>query len=204
MEQPPIKLFVVLLLGITVCIVFVDQPLALWINANLSFLYQPLRDGLEILETAIGYNISKLFIAYAAFAVGIAQYARRREFNTARPWIFFSASVVFSRLTVNFLKDFFQRPRPVEFLKDESLVHFFTAGNSFPSGHVVLFFGMYFPLTALFPKYKYPLLIIPVLVIVQRVLVTDHYISDTLASIMLALFITIVMKKLLKMEHRNL
>jgi membrane-associated phospholipid phosphatase len=64
-------------------------------------------------------------------------------------------------------------------------------GNSFPSGHAAHFWGLFFPLAFLFPRYRLPFLIIPLFISVARVGVNDHWCSDVLGSIAIAAAITL-------------
>jgi membrane-associated phospholipid phosphatase len=63
-------------------------------------------------------------------------------------------------------------------------------GNSFPSGHAVHFWSLFFPLVVLFPRYWKQLAVLPVLVSLARVVVNDHYFSDVVASAAVAALVT--------------
>jgi membrane-associated phospholipid phosphatase len=183
-----------------VSIAIIDQPLALWIESHLQILREPLKTTMRGIEFGIGYYVSKYLIGYITIAIGAILYIKKKNFAAAQPWLFIGGTHIAARLIANVLKDIFLRPRPFEFIKDPSLAHFFTAGNSFPSGHVVHFFSLYFPFAILFPKYKYPLLIIPAFILAQRIIVIDHYISDVLASIIVAYLSALAMKRVLKIQ----
>jgi len=66
---------------------------------------------------------------------------------------------------------------------------FAPAGNSFPSGHAVHVWSLFFPLVVLFPRSWKPLAVLPVLISVARVAVNHHYLSDVLASAAVAALI---------------
>lgn len=63
-------------------------------------------------------------------------------------------------------------------------------GNSFPSGHAVHVWSLFFPLLVFFPRYGLRLAVVPTLVSVARVAMNDHYLSDVLASASLAALVT--------------
>ncbi len=110
------------------------------------------------------------------------------------PWalLFIGLSHVTGRFLADILKPPFSRLRPFEALGTSGWhdTWFAAVGNSFPSGHAVHFWSLFFPLVVLFPRYSVPLAILPVLMSAARVAVNDHYVSDVLASAALAAVVT--------------
>ena len=71
---------------------------------------------------------------------------------------------------------------PSKSLKRATGIGIFSATRAapFPSGHGAHFWGLFFPLAFLFPRYRIPFLIIPLFISVARVGVNDHWCSDVL------------------------
>jgi undecaprenyl-diphosphatase len=82
------------------------------------------------------------------------------------------------------LKHLVHRPRP--FLTVHGAVPLITPhGFSFPSGHATLAMAMAVVLTYYFPKGRYPIYVLAVLVGLSRVYFGTHYLSDVLAGFVL-------------------
>jgi membrane-associated phospholipid phosphatase len=110
----------------------------------------------------------------------------------SRALLFVGLSHVTARFLSDILKPPFSRLRPFQAIEN-GVWHdtFFAAGgNSFPSGHAIHVWSLFFPLALLFPRYTLPLAIIPLLISAARVAVNDHYLSDVLASAALAAIVT--------------
>ncbi len=89
-----------------------------------------------------------------------------------------------SGLLVNILKLIFARHRPDDFFeKDLFGITWFDHGYrlaSFPSGHSTTAIGVAMALALLFPRYRLPVMIIGVMVLFSRVVLYEHYLSDTI------------------------
>ena len=116
--------------------------------------------------------------------------------------LFIGATHVVTRLTTGLLKDVFHRLRPFEVIKAGTWDwrFFGDQGSSFPSGHSAHFWGLFFPLLFLFPRYRLPLLIIPVFISIARIGVNDHWCSDVIASAGLAALFTLVFIRVFPMQ----
>ena len=73
----------------------------------------------------------------------------------------------------------------------------FVGANSFPSGHVAFYAGLFLPLMMLAPRWSLLLAIPPAFVAVTRVMDHDHYVGDVTASLALAAALTIGLRFLL-------
>jgi membrane-associated phospholipid phosphatase len=152
-----------------------------------------LQEGTHWLEIASGLPIAKYFLTYLLLGLGAAFFISK----TSRPiaWIllFVACAQLVTRLTAGVLKGVFERLRPFEVIQagDWDWKFFSGHGNAFPSGHSAFFWGLFFPLAFLFPRYRLPLLIIPVFISIARVGVNDHWCSDVIASAGLAALITL-------------
>lgn len=96
--------------------------------------------------------------------------------------LYILVSVGLSALIVNILKRAIGRPRPIEFA-DHGLfsINPFTWNfdfESFPSGHSTVNGALFMSLSLLFPRFRWPLLIIGFCFALTRVFVGAHYPSD--------------------------
>jgi membrane-associated phospholipid phosphatase len=183
---------------ITICIIQVDRPLAIFIQTHLSALQEPFRKILSVIEFS-DYPISRYIVAASVLIAAIIFLLRDKGLQRAKIFFFIGATLVTTRLVVRLLKSLFDRNRPHVFLNDQSVNDFFYAGaDSFPSGHAANYFSFFLPLMVLMPRYKWALLILPVFVALQRVIVNDHYLSDVLAGILIASLITLLFQRIFK------
>jgi len=74
----------------------------------------------------------------------------------------------------------------------------FVGANSFPSGHVAFYAGLFLPLMMLAPRWSLLWAIPPAFIAAARVLDHDHYVSDVTASLALAAALTIGLRFLLE------
>jgi membrane-associated phospholipid phosphatase len=99
--------------------------------------------------------------------------------------------VAFSNLICFILKISLGRARPSLWFDDGLYgfygYHFDPAYWSFPSGHVTTVMGLLFGLFILFPRYCKLYIFIGLLMMVSRVLLLQHYVSDVLVAAGLAL-----------------
>jgi membrane-associated phospholipid phosphatase len=186
---------------ITICIIQVDRPLALFIQNQLAALQQPFREILSGIEFLSEFPISRYIVAALILIAGIILLLRDKTFQRAKIFFFIGSTSVCTRLIVRILKNVFERNRPHAFLNDQSVNDFFCTGaDSFPSGHAANYFSFFLPVMVLFPRYKWALLVLPAFVALQRVIVNDHYLSDVLAGILIASLMTLLFQKVFKLQ----
>jgi membrane-associated phospholipid phosphatase len=124
-------------------------------------------------------------------AAGVFRIAGRR--SMALTLAFIAAAQLTTRFVVDVTKPMFDRLRPFETLGADGIVHdrfFADVGNAFPSGHAAHVWGFYFALALAFPRWRVPLLLLPVLVSGARVIVNDHFVGDVVASAAIAALVT--------------
>jgi membrane-associated phospholipid phosphatase len=176
-----------------ISILWIDAPLARTLNGVSESASAVVSPGVRLLEIVFAFDISKFALGLLALVVGMVLLG----FRTRRPagWalVFVSASHLTSRLLAGVLKNVFARLRPFELLESGAWDHQFfqEGGSSFPSGHAVHFWGLFFALAYLFPRYRWPFLILPVFVSIARVVVNDHFAGDVLASVAIAAAVTL-------------
>jgi membrane-associated phospholipid phosphatase len=182
---------VALLIATLLSIALIDRPLALLIFNQLGGATRAAGSFTTALEWIFAFDISKYLYAFALLLVGAGLHLFDRRAARARAWYFVGATLLFSRVISGTLKNVFERVRPEEFIKSRAPGDFFLdGGSSFPSGHSAFYFGLLFPLALLFPRFKWPLLACAALAGLSRVFEVDHYLSDILASALVATALT--------------
>jgi membrane-associated phospholipid phosphatase len=74
----------------------------------------------------------------------------------------------------------------------------FVGANSFPSGHVAFYAGLFLPLMLLFPRWSALFALPPLFVAAARLLEHDHYLSDVTASLGLAALMALAFRFILE------
>jgi membrane-associated phospholipid phosphatase len=189
---------------ITISIIQIDRPLAIFIDTHLTALQEPFRKILSGIEFLDEYPVSRYFIAGLVVAAAIFFLIRDKSIRRGKIFFFIGATLITSRLITATLKVVFDRSRPFVFLNDRSINDFFSGGDSFPSGHATNYFSFFLPLMVLMPRYKWALLILPTFIALQRVVVNEHYLSDVLAGILIASLMTLLFQRIFKLSpHQN-
>jgi membrane-associated phospholipid phosphatase len=131
--------------------------------------------------------------------IGLIAFAIRRTSYAARALIFTGVVQWLTIETAWQIKDVFGRMRPYQLIEKNDWSHmWFTGSNSFPSGHNAFFWGLFVPLMYLYPRWRIPLLIVPIFIALARVDENYHFLSDVLASVALACLITLLAAALFK------
>jgi len=147
--------------------------------------------GVALLGNRIG--LGQLLLGTIFIALGLVLALARRLRPLARALVFAGAVQLATIEAAWWIKDFFGRLRPHQLIERNDWSHiWFAGGNSFPSGHNAFFWGLFLPLAYLYPKYRIPLLIIPVFIAFARIDENYHFLSDVLGGIALAALITFV------------
>ena len=125
--------------------------------------------------------------------IGLIWLAVRRASYGARA-LLFTGIVQWATLEAAWqIKEVFGRMRPFQLIEKNDWSHvWFMGSNSFPSGHNAFFWGLFVPLMYLFPRWRIPLLVVPVFIALARIDENYHFLSDVLASIALACLITLL------------
>jgi len=202
MNQRWLKYSFLVALALTLLsIFFFDQPVAAFVQRAGGRQSVILQQGTHWLEVASGFPIARYFLTYLLLGGSALLLISKSTRPFAWMVLFVACAHLASRLTAGTLKDVFERLRPFEVIKagDWDWKFFSGHGNSFPSGHSAHFWGLFFPLAFLIPRYRIPLAIVPLFITIARVGVNDHWCSDVLASAALAAFLTLVFISLFRM-----
>jgi membrane-associated phospholipid phosphatase len=183
-------------------IFFFDQPIAAFVQRVGGRQSMLLQGGTHWLEIGTGQSIDRYFLTYVLLGLGALLFISKASRPIALILLFVGTAQIATRLTAGVLKNVFERLRPFEVIQAGNWDwKFFSGhGNSFPSGHSAFFWGLFFPLAYRFPRYRLPLLIIPVFITIARPGVNDHWCSDVVASAGLAALITLVFTWLFRMK----
>jgi membrane-associated phospholipid phosphatase len=184
-------------------IFFFDQPIAAFVQRAGGRQSVVLQEGTHWLEIAFGLTLQqRYFFSYVLLGLTALLFTSKASRPIAWILLFVGTAQVVTRLTAGILKNVFERLRPFQVIEAGNWDwKFFSGhGNSFPSGHSAFFWGLFFPLAYLFPRYRLPLLIVPIFISIARPGVNDHWCSDVLASAGLAAFITLIFIWLFRMQ----
>jgi len=186
-------------------IFFFDQPIAAFVQRVGGRQSVVLQEGTHWLEIVTGQSIDRYFLTYLLLGLGAILFLSKTSRPVAWILLFVGSAQVVTRLTAGVLKNVFERLRPFQVIEAGNWDwKFFSGhGNAFPSGHSAFFWGLFFPLAYLFPRYRLPLLIVPIFITVARPGVNDHWCSDVIASAGLAAFITLVFIWLFRMKSES-
>ena len=204
MTLRPFLLFTALTLpACALLILFFDQPLAAFVHAHFggaapffAALIATADRGHEALMTHV-LGLPVVFLALGlAFAVG-RYYLKRRE---ATLFLVLLLTHEFSMVLANVLKGAVHRLRPeVQFGAGYPGTGLLAPGphnDSFPSYHTAVYFSLFWPLAVAFPRYRVPLLVLPVLVGLGRLVLGAHYLSDVWFSVWLVVALTFLFGRL--------
>jgi membrane-associated phospholipid phosphatase len=179
-----------LLVAIAASFLVIDRPLAAAL-ANID----PRVIAVAQFVTWFGHSTSYLVVFGVLSAIltilGRRFLSRRRDRVVARygAWVFFYLflAVALSGLANDLVKEFAGRARPL--IVDRSW-HPFSLGYdylSFPSGHTAVSFALAFAVTALWPRWRWPMLVFAVAVGASRVVLDVHHLSDVIGGALVAL-----------------
>jgi membrane-associated phospholipid phosphatase len=162
-------------------ILWLDKPLALAFHqyaAGAVPFFASLTDAVDTAYAAA--NIKgrpTLFWALGlAYLVGRCGLRRRWATVFLITLLIHLASVV----STNVLKLAINRPRPGVLFTPG-----YTESFSFPSSHTAIYWSLFLPLAVAFPRWRWPLLAVPTLVALGRLVLGVHYVSDVWAAIWL-------------------
>ena len=139
--------------------------------------------GLAALDTV---TVLHLFVVPWIAIVGGALLLRRERRQRLGLTLITAGLVQLAAIhTMLLAKDYFGRLRPYELLSAaDGARAWFASGSSFPSGHSAFYFGLLLPLAAACPIrwLRWVLVVIPLYVVLARIDMAKHFLSDVCAS----------------------
>jgi membrane-associated phospholipid phosphatase len=178
-------------------ILFLDQPLAGFIHGHFAWaapFFGRLTAGADAVHEALMTHVLGLPIIFLALglAFAVGRYALKRRGATV--FLILLLTHEFSMVLANVLKGVVHRFRPeVQFGGGYAGSGLWAIGphnDSFPSYHTAVYFSLFLPLAVAFPKYRVPLLVLPGLIGVGRLVLGAHYLSDVWFSLWLVVALT--------------
>ena len=178
-------------------ILLFDQPLALFVHRHFSgaaSFFGRLTAGADAVHDALMTHllgIPIIFLALGlAFAVG--RYLLRRPGATT--FLVLLLTHEFSMVAARVLKGVVHRLRPeVLFSTGYAGTGLWASGphnDSFPSSHTAVYCSLFLPLAVVFPRWRVPLLVLPGLIGIGRLVLGAHYLSDVWFSVWLVVGFT--------------
>ena len=177
-----------------------DQTIAMAVHnsgfENAAFFV----DGRSFLDIFTGRGLVGSHVGLGQFLLGslfivagFVWWLARRSSHAARGIVFAGVVQLVTIELAWLIKDVFGRMRPFQLIeKNDWSQIWFMDSNSFPSGHNAFFWGLFLPLIYAFPRYRIPLLIVPIFIALARIDENYHFLSDVLASIALAAMVTLI------------
>lgn len=163
---------------------FVDQPLAWNLHALALDKQYPVLSWI----TALGES-SVYLLALPLLALFFRTLHRSKQ-NELRIWFLWRMLLVTCSVTV-ILKYLLGRARPELLFHKDAFgffgFHFKNHYHSFPSGHTTLVMTLILGLAWTYPRFQGLAIVIGAVILASRVLLTQHYLSDILGTIVLVI-----------------
>ena len=184
-------------------ILFIDQPLARFIHGHFTWaapFFATLTTTADTMHDALMRHVLGLPIIFLALglAFAIGRYALKRRGATV--FLILLLTHEFSMVLANALKGSVHRLRPeVLFGQGYSGLGLWATGphnDSFPSSHTAIYFSLFLPLAVAYPRWRVPLLVLPSLVALGRLVLGMHYLSDIWFSLWLVVALTFLFSQL--------
>ena len=186
-------------LGIVVLSFFYfDKPVA-WCLHNLD-----LKTKLPFISWLTRVGMGELYVTGLFLLALVCRYILRNKEWESRTW-FVWLCVVVPYSICGVFKVLLGRARP-EQLFDNQLYGFYGMQTnasfwSFPSGHTTTIMGLVFGLCIVFPRHCQALFLTGFLVVLSRVLLTSHYLSDVMATSFLTLLEVGLLMSIIQRKH---
>jgi membrane-associated phospholipid phosphatase len=173
-------------LSLLVCVIsilWLDVPLARWLHAHSAGAVPFFAAFTEAVDVTYAVTLRNWLGWPALFwALGLAYVLGRwvLRWQSATVFLITLLTHVSSEVSANLLKVAVHRPRPAVLFEAGPVESF-----SFPSGHTAIYWSLFLPLAVAFPRWRWPLLVVPGLVSLGRLVLGVHYLSDVWAAIWL-------------------
>ncbi len=162
-------------------IVTIDQPLARWL-ATREVHADAWNQTIAIFEYPLGIEPWKWTGICVLVAASLATLLVPRLRSYASVILIVTLTHLLARNASLWVKTLTGRLRPSQWLRQGGDTFWRDGGFSFPSGHVLLFASIVLPIVVIYPRTR-PLLAIVVFVMIARVMVNAHFVSDVLGGL---------------------
>ena len=151
----------------------------------------------SILKDISKLGLATFYLPFAAVCFLFFRFIRKRKIWSNRAMFVF-LSISLSGILVLIMKFIFGRYRPRMFLEEQlyGFKFFQLKGKltSFPSGHASTIVSLMLALYFISPRYRAIYFIVALVIVVSRVLVCHHYLTDVVFGSYLAVVITVCLK----------
>ena len=184
-------------------ILFLVHPLARFIHGpfgGAAPFFAALTAAADAAHEALMTHVLGLPVIFLVLglAVAIGRYALKQR--GAALFLILLLTHEFSMVLANVLKGSVHRLRPeVQFGTGYVGTGLWANGphnDSFPSSHTATYFSLCWPLALAFPRWRVPLLVLPGLVALGRLVLGMHYLSDVWFSLWLVVALTFLFSQL--------
>ena len=159
----------------------------------------------RILKDISKLGIATVYLICSAVAFIFFKFIRKREIWSNRA-LFMFLSISLSGILVLITKFIFGRYRPKMFFKEQlyGFEFFQLKGKitSFPSGHASTIVALMLSLYLISPKYRVIYFIIALVIVISRVFVCHHYLTDVVVGSYFAVITTLCLRQ--SLENRGL
>jgi membrane-associated phospholipid phosphatase len=182
-----------------------DRLVAEWVRGTGMERLWVFDAGTSVLDLITSKDVSKFLIGLLISGCAVALMLAAKTRSIGRSLLFVGSVQLLATLIAGVSKNAFDRLRPFQVLQNGDWSHvWFVDGSSFPSGHTAFYFGLFMPLACLYPRWRWPLMMIPWFIAIARVNANDHFVSDVAASIMLVGGLTFAFAWLTRRQPRPL
>jgi membrane-associated phospholipid phosphatase len=162
-------------------ILWLDKPLALAFHqyaVEAVPFFASLTDAVDTAYAAANIKGRPTLFWALGLAYLVGRWGLRRRWATV--FLITLLTHLASVVSANVLKLAINRPRPGVLFTPG-----YTESFSFPSSHTAIYWSLFLPLAVAFPRWRWPLLAVPILVALGRLVLEVHYVSDVWAAIWL-------------------
>lgn len=160
-----------------------DQPIA--------YFFHQYATQISVFNWVTHIGSNKLYLLGLLFLALLFRYGYRRRSWELCCW-FLWLCVLIPNCVNGILKMLLGRARPELLFQSKPVYGFFgwqqdPAFWSFPSGHTTTIIGLTLGLVILFPRHRYFFMLLAIMIMTTRIILTQHFLSDVLATAFLGL-----------------
>ena len=180
-------------------IFFFDQPLARFIHEHFGWaapFFGALTATADAIHKVLMRHVAGVPIIFLALGLAfvVGRYVLKRRGATL--FLVLLLTHEFSMVLAKVLKGVVHRLRPEVLFETgyagTGLWQLGPHNDSFPSTHTATYFSLFWPLAVAFPRWRGPLLVLPGLIAVGRLVLGMHYLSDVWFSLWLVVALTLL------------
>ena len=186
------------------CVVWLDRPVAGWVRTLPADWRPPLRWITDLGESSLYLIGGPVVILLALAAIPLIRTPRPRQRLIAAirlvAWV--TVAIAVSSAVSHLLKFLIARPRPQIYFENGMFWPAFLEANpywtSMPSGHTVTAFALATAIGLIWPLSRHVLVPLAVMIMVSRILLGFHWVSDTLIGAWIGWAFPIALSRLAK------